>query len=504
MRNKWLLALIFALLAIIYKQMIGWDPSTHYLPTTQGWFFLLSESSPLYLLLFVVGLMVVRREEIIGAFKGDGDRRLGLLFILPGAVLFAWGHYVNALDILFFSFLWVVMGVAGFLSGKRLILALLLPMLILALAIPPPAVLINQIVFPYQLWTSEHVAWLMNHAGISAFSQGDLIVFSDGQFRVAETCTALGFIKWLVIFTLANLYLYPVSRLHSILLLCISPFIAYGVNLLRVFSLVLSPGIEVLSMHTFQGVAFFLVAFVLLHLTSRFLARFTQNFSKAGTTRRYETHAGHENKWPASWPLMLCLTVLLFLSIALPHWSLPEPNTTARINLPMKIGDWKFVRENPKNVFLGTVQFTQLVKRSYMREGKTVLVTLGLDDRMNRHSSFMSPKNAYPDAVGISVERSTVDLGFNDLHVASVFSLFEGESALSYHWYENVNGTLNEIVRACLALDQSPFRRSDYGFVIRVDTGTLFTNEDRIQADAQLKDFISHMDMSKIISTTQK
>ncbi len=504
MSNKWLLALIFALLAVIYKQLMGWDPSTHYLPMTQGWFFLLSESSPLYLLLFVVGLMVVRREEIIDAFKGDGNHRLGLLFLLPGAVLFAWGHYVNALDILFFSFLWVAMGIAGFLSGKRLILVLLLPMLMLALAVPPPAVLINQIVFPFQLWTAEHVAWLMNHAGISAFAQGDLVILSDSEFRVAETCTALGFTKWLVIFALAYLYLFPVSRLHSLLLLGISPFIAYGVNLLRVISLVLSPGIEVLSMHTFQGVAFFLVAFMLLHLTSGFLARFTRYSAKAGAARRYETHAGHEIKWPTSRPLMLCLAVLLLISIALPHWSLPEPKTIARINLPKTIGNWTFVHEIPKNTFLGTVQFTQLVSRSYVRDGNSVWVTIGLDDRMNRYSSFLSPKTAYPNAVGIFEETNIVNLGFNDLHVTSTFSLFEDGSALSYHWHENVNGTLNEIVRACLALDQSPFRRSDYGVVIRVETGMLFTQQGRIQADAQLKDFISHMDISKIISMTPK
>ena len=201
---------------------------------------------------------------------------------------------------------------------------------------------------------------------------------------------------------------------------------------------------------------------------------------------------------------MLCLVILLLMSIMLPHWSMPEPNSITWINLPNTIGDWKLSKDKPKNTFLGTVQFTQLVYRDYARNGETISIAIGLDDRMNRYLSFLSPKTTYPDAVGISVERNVVDLGFKHLHVMSTFSLLDGGSILSYHWREHVKGTLNEIVRACLALDQSPFRRFDYGVDIRVDTEAQSTRRGRMLADARLRDFVSHLDMSEILSVVRK
>jgi exosortase len=502
--NKWLPALVSVLLATIFRRLIGWDPSTHYLPETQGWFFLLSESSPLYLLLFVVGLMVVRRKEIADALKSDGDNGLGLMFMLPGMVLFAWGHYVNALDILFFAFLCVIMGTAGFLSGKRLVSELLLPVLILALTVPPPAVLINQIVFPFQLWTADHVAWLLYQAGLPALARGDYIILDGWHFQVAETCTALGFIKWLVIFAMAYVYLFPVSRLHSFLLISIAPFIAYGVNLFRAISLVMSPGIEVLSLHTFQGIAFFLAAFVLMHLISGFLARMVRYYSKAGAGNRYDTNAGIARKWPASRLLIPSLAILLSISILLPPWSLPAQDTVTGINLSGTIGNWKYVHDNHKSPLLGTVQYTQLVHRDYVHDGATVSVLIGTDDRKNRVYSFLSPKNIYPDAIGLSDTRGTVDLGFAGRHATSLLSVYEDRSILSYLWYENVNGLLDEIVRACLALDQSPFRRPGYGVLIRVDTPVEPTPRGRVYADARLRDFVSHMDMTEIRNAARK
>jgi len=188
-----------------------------------------------------------------------------MLFLLPGVCSFLWGHFVDVTNIIHVSFILVGFGAARRLSGKKLTCAILPPVLILVLATPLPAVLINQIIFPMQLWDTVHSVWLLNAIGIPSLAVGDMISMAESSTRFAESCTALGFTLWLTIFSLAYVYIFRITRWHAILLVLAAPLIAYTVNILRAFSLVLNPEMEVLTIHTLQGIVFFLIGFSLLY-----------------------------------------------------------------------------------------------------------------------------------------------------------------------------------------------------------------------------------------------
>jgi len=495
--DKWLLGLLFVLAGLTYRELFTWQFSLHEHPNYVGWFFDLSDTSPQFHYLLAIGLFYVRRKDIGEAFQGNGTPWSAMLFLLPGAALLLWGRYVTATDIVYLSFILVGFGTARFLSGKRLSRMILFPALILFLAIPLPAVLINQIVFPFQLWTAEHIAWLLNVAGIPSWPAGDMIIMAGHSNRVAESCTALGFMKWLLVFALAYAYLFPVSRLHAAVLILSAPVIAYAVNLLRAFSLVLNPGLEVLEIHLAQGIIFFLIGFSLLYMLDTLLLRLLGTRKEASSTQspngRCEMNPDRKHK-----PLLILLTlfsVLFVVSLATPRWSESSESPAMKIVFAEEMGDWKLLHTPSLNrLFLGSIRYSSYLYRIYARNKETVFLFIGHDDRWQRNQSLLSNKNAYQDQIGLIEERSLVNLKTINKTAVSVATNNLHGHILSYHWYEGVDSVSQEILRALLALDQSPLRRPAGALVIRLSTHVAPpTPQGRARADKRLHDFLHDM-----------
>jgi len=494
--EKWLLGLVIVLCGLIYHELIFWGLDSIGKIHVTRFFFNLSGVSPQFHYLLAAGLFFIRRKDIVQAYKGSGTPWQAMFFLVPGGTLLLWGHYVSATDIVYISFLLIGLGSASFLAGKRLVRAILLPVLILVLAIPLPAVLFNQIVFPFQFWTAQHSAWLLNLVGMPASAVGDYIYLAGKSVRVVETCTALGFIKWLTIYALAYVYIFPVTRLHSFLLILSAPFIAYGVNLLRAFSLILNPGLEVLTIHTAQGIIFFLIGFSLLYVLDSILLRYLGKNEEADRGRAVDSSCDM-SAVPENKRLLVLASFLAFLfvmSIGLPPWEPLSAEPVSEIALADEIGDWKFA-DTPlmKRLFIGSVRYSAHLYRYYTRNDEYVALFIGYDNRRRRDRSFLSDKNGYQGEVGVVEEHTLVDPDVNGRQIESIVSLTDHGRILAWHWYEGAAGVPEEILRAFLALDQSPFRRTEGAFVVRLATVILPGKNGRLQANNRLRDFLENM-----------
>jgi hypothetical protein len=185
-KEKRLLVLLLVLLVLAFHQLVIGEEVAHFMPTVVGAFFSVSGMSPQFLYVLVIGLFIIRRKDIARAYHGKGEPWSAMLFLVPGVCLFLWGHFVGVMDIIHVSFILVGFGAARFLSGKRLTRSILPPVLILVLATPLPAVLINQMMFPMQLWDTEHSVWLLNAVGIPSLAKGDMISMAEHSTRFAE------------------------------------------------------------------------------------------------------------------------------------------------------------------------------------------------------------------------------------------------------------------------------------------------------------------------------
>ena len=499
-KEKLLLVLLLTLAVLAFHKLISGETTSDYMPTVVDAFFSASGVSPQFIYVLVIGLFLIRREDIAAAYHGKGDPWSAMLFLLPGVCLFLWGHFVGAMDIVHVSFILVGFGAARYLSGKELTRAILPPVLILVLATPLPAVLIHQIIFPLQLWDTVHSVWLLNAMGIPSLARGDMISMAEGSARFAESCTALGFILWLTIFALAYVTIFRIPHWHAVLLVLSAPLIAYAVNILRAFSLVLNPEMEVLTIHTLQGIVFFLIGFSLLYGVDTMLMRYFGNDSgkhkEAFPVPAYD--AVTRQKQGKLYVLVTLFMVLFIVSILMPKWPTPSAKAYPAIALADKLGEWqRFANPPVKYSFLGSVRYSSTLYRDYSRNKEPVSLFIGTDDRLRRHRSLLSGKNAYQDAIGLELERSIVDLGPGIGQAVAIVTDNGSQRMLTYHWYEGIDSVGKEILYAMLALDQSPFRREKQARVTRLGTYVALTPEGRIQADKRLQTFLQEMKISR-------
>jgi len=505
-KDKLLLTLLLTFVVLAFHQLIIGETQSGFMPTVVDAFFSASGISPQFSYILVIGLLLIRHKDIAAAYHGEGSPWTAMLFLLPGVCLFLWGHFVGAMDLIHVSFILVGFGAARYLSGKALTRAILPPVLILVLATPLPAVLINQIIFPMQLWDTAHSVWLLNAIGIPSLAMGDMISMAESSTRFAESCTALGFILWLTMFALAYVYIFRITRWHAVLLVLSAPFIAYAINILRAFSLVLNPEMEVLTIHTLQGIVFFLIGFSLLYAVDNVLMRYF--VSHSAERKEIFPVSGNDvaarKKQGKLYALVMIFVALIIVSIMMPKWSAPPADTSPAISLADELGEWKFTANPPVTYsFLGSVRYSFTLYRDYSRQEESVSVFIGTDDRLRRHRSLLSKKNAYQDEVGLVQERSVVDLGHDAGQAVAIVTDNGTQRLLTYHWYEGIDSIATEILYALLALDQSPFRREEPARVTRLTTYIALTPEGRMHADKRLRELLQEMEISETTAAPQ-
>jgi EpsI family protein len=475
--------------ALAYWRLVFWDPSLR-LPPVAAWLFLPTDPFPQTMFPIAAALIYRRRESLRKAMQAGGSPALAALPLLAGSLLFLWAHYVDAMDLLLASFVLVSIGAGLLWFGTRFVRALTIPFIVLVFAIPAPATLANQAFYFLRLWTASHTATLLTAIGFPAYRHGNMIYGNDVVAQVVDTCSGLRSMEMLTLAAIIYIGWYPVRRARGVLLVVLSPAIAYVFNLVRVGVITLYPTAEYSRSHSLQGMSVFLGAVFGLVLLDRLLARLFPTRSKPhraascpevakqqtdeGPASARESSAVVDPRArPSAVALAVMLVTLLGVSIWMPQWSPPEEvDSKKKALLPGGVfAGWrKGETLEFDRGFFWTVSFSKHAYRLYERDGEELSVFIGYDDRKYRNRNVLSPKNAVPGRGWDIEEKGTVDLGAAGPRAVRVVAQSASGRILSYHWYEATERLASETVRAVLAMDQSPFRRSQPARVIRVTT----------------------------------
>jgi exosortase len=176
------------------------------------------------------------------------------------------------------SLLLVGAGLIVLFWGWGIFRAVLFPWAFLALMIPIPAILFNQITFPLQLLASKLAAWSLPLLGVPVLREGNVIQLPAMALEVAEACSGIRSLLSLV--TLAIIYGYLLSdsvRMRVVLALAAIP-IAVAANSLRIIGTGLlvqywDPDKAEGFFHTFSGWLIFLVSLGMLFVLHKGLER---------------------------------------------------------------------------------------------------------------------------------------------------------------------------------------------------------------------------------------
>lgn len=201
------------------------------------------------------------------------------------------------------SLVLLIAGTVVYFAGLGFLRLILVPLGLLILAIPIPAIIFNKIAFPLQLFASRCAVWSMSMLGIPVLRQGNVIElkplnsFDTKKLEVVEACSGIRSLMTLMTLAVVFAYFtYPRSNnsggprgkfawLRSygfwrtaIIVLSAVP-IAILTNATRVsgtgiLSHYYGTGVADGFFHSFSGWAIYIVAFLLLFLVGWIVDRF--------------------------------------------------------------------------------------------------------------------------------------------------------------------------------------------------------------------------------------
>jgi exosortase len=418
-----------------------------------------------------LALLASRRAELRAAV-GAPARPLGpSLLLAPGLALLAWGRFVSAPDLALLGTLAMAIGGCGLAFGARLARLVAVPLGLLVFCVPVPGALVNQVVYPLQLWTASYAQALLQLLGVATFHTADVIRTSTHNFLVIEGCSGLGSMEVLALLALAWAWQTRASFGHGLALVLAAPLIAFALNGFRVAALVVFPDSDVWSVHTTQGVVAFALGTLLIALLDRLLTR-----------RKPEAPAAAALP-PAAWPAAPRRVLLAWLGAAavaslLPRYEQPSLRIGGTL-LPETLGEWTSSEVEIDRLYLGSVRFSRAAHRRYSRDPATPLVAVegpepvtafvGEDATRSGSTSLLSEKLALPGRGWTLDAREALEIpGGGTAH--RVLARIESRRVLAYTLSYGLGSVAEETLRAFLALDRSPWRRPRAAYLLRVST----------------------------------
>jgi exosortase len=228
-----------------------------------------------------------KREALTSLVVSPSFRGAGLLVL--GLSMLAVGSVGAELFLQRTSLVVVLAGLVWLLLGTAFLRELAFPLAFLIFMVPLPAIVMNAVAFPLQLFAAQSATFCMQSAGIPVLREGNVIVLANTTLEVAEACSGIRSLQALL--ALGAVYGALTQRVAwkrwALLLLSIP--IAIAANALRVAGTGFFAhfwGSEVANgfYHSFAGWIVFVVAFVLLLACGSLLSRVPDGPS-AGASR---------------------------------------------------------------------------------------------------------------------------------------------------------------------------------------------------------------------------
>ncbi|HEY0077640.1 MAG TPA: exosortase [Pyrinomonadaceae bacterium] len=202
-RNLWKPLLVAAAIAFVYAGVLlklgrfWWDDPNY----SHG-----------LLIPFIIGYIIWTERERLSQMQSHPSVVWGALMIAC-ALFMLWAGTAGAeLFVQRSSLLLMLAGVAVYFRGFRLLKMLFVPLLLLALAIPIPAIIFNKVAFPLQLFASRCAVWAMRQFDIPVLRDGNVIELMPlnshvtKKLEVVEACSGIRSLMTLV--TLAVVFAY--------------------------------------------------------------------------------------------------------------------------------------------------------------------------------------------------------------------------------------------------------------------------------------------------------
>jgi exosortase len=448
-------------------------------------------SAPSYGLVGSIFLwMLVNRVRRLRASLLEPGSALGAAALLaPSAALGIWAYWTATPSLLVPSLMLLLLGSGWVLGGPRAAGVLLRPALLLLFAWPWPGVLFNQIVWGLQMLAVDLATAILTVMRIPHAVVGDQILARSHTFQVIETCSGMRSMETLTVASLAYCELFGRHGRRLWALVLAAPVIALLLNGVRVVTIILNPYSEIVAVHTIQGLVVIVLGVLALAALDSGLDRLGWLREGASRVIRIPRDAPfHARRWAVVGGLLAALA--LATTLPSPFAPAGAPFVPLMQRIPAAVGDWVGKPAKVDGGFLGTVYYTQMLRRDYQLGSDEITIFAAEDDRQQPAASLISPKVAVGESGWEPIARSRV--AFDGWEAERlVLRGRSGRNQLVYFWTNGALSTPAELARAALALDRGPGRRAEPMRAMRLAIAFDSGNPDGERAaEAQLQEFV--------------
>jgi exosortase len=203
---------------------------------------------------------------------------LGISVLGSGLMMLVVGTVGAELFLQRSSLIVVIAGLVLLLCGRACLRVVALPVAFLLFMVPFPAIVMNAVAFPLQVFSAQFAELCLFNLGIPVLREGNVIALAGTTLEVAEACSGIRSLQALLALGTIFAYFSQRAAWKRWLLVLLSVPIAIAANAFRVAGtgvLAHQFGPEAAEgfYHTFSGLAVFGAAFVLLLLSGAILSR---------------------------------------------------------------------------------------------------------------------------------------------------------------------------------------------------------------------------------------
>ena len=221
--------------------------------------------------LFVGYVLYQRRHQLRQVLLEPSN--LGLPVMIGAIGLLLAGSLGAELFVARCSLLFLLGGMLLFFAGLKMLRAVAFPLAFLALMIPLPAIIYNQVTFPLQLLASRLSSSGLELVGVPVLREGNVLVLPNYSLEVVEACSGIRSLMSLVALAVAYGYFVEKRPWVRITLVALMVPIAVASNAMRVMgagvlTYLFGPQAAEGFFHSFQGWLIFVFAvacMLLLH-----------------------------------------------------------------------------------------------------------------------------------------------------------------------------------------------------------------------------------------------
>jgi exosortase len=224
--------------------------------------------------ILVVYLIWTRRHRLQGSTKSPWP--MSLLIIIAGSGLQVLASLSETLVFSGIALAATLIGTVGFLWGRQCLRITAVPLGFLALIVPLPSYLVDQITWQLKVIASTFSANVLGIIGIPVYQDGNLITLPNYVLEVKDVCSGSRSIFALLTIALVLALTMEEKWRHRVLLIACAPILAILINVLRI----VGTGLVAWrygalaaneSLHTVWGVLVFAFAVTILLGFQRFL-----------------------------------------------------------------------------------------------------------------------------------------------------------------------------------------------------------------------------------------